>query len=147
MHGLGIGLGVEFANLMSQSTVLYDPDTLLRTEQNTSQDFVRIYLGPEIGPHGHGFFRPFAGANIAVHIYNISTTLTVPDDFDPSRSITQDLGSETNAAFGYDITVGADLQIKRYFVQSGVRFIKSFNVPQRSEERRVGKHGAARRIA
>ena len=129
-HGVAAGIGFEFANLMTQSTVLYDPHTLLRTEQETSQDFFRIYLGPEIGPHGHGFFRPFAGASIALHIYNIGTQLIVPDDVDPTRSIVQDLGSETRTAFGYDFTVGADLQIKHYFVESGVRFIKSFNVPQ-----------------
>ena len=129
-HGLALGFGVEFTNMMSATTVLRDPDTLLRTEQNTSQDFIRIYLGPEIGPHGHGFFRPFASANIALHVYDISTTLVVPDDADPARSITQDLGGETHAAFGYDFTVGTDLQIKRYFVEGGVRFIKSFNVPQ-----------------
>jgi len=130
MHGLAFGAGCEFVNLMSQTTVLYDPDTLLRTEQETSQDFFRIYLGPEIGPHGHGFFRPFAGANIAVHFYRIGTQLIIPDDVDPSQSIVQDLGNETNTSFGYDFTVGADLQVKRYFIESGVRFIKSFNLPQ-----------------
>jgi len=127
---MAFGLGFEFTNLMDATTVLRDPDTLLRTEQHTSQNFVRIYLGSEVGPHGHGFFRPFVGANVGVHIYNISTTLVVPDDIDPDRSISQNLGSETHAAFGYDFTLGANLQITRYFAEGGVRFIKSFNVPQ-----------------
>jgi len=129
-HGLGVALGFDVANLLDQTTVVFDPLTHLRVEQNTSQYLVRLALGGEIGPHGHGFFRPFAGANLVLHVYSIDATVTIPDDNDPSRSIQQNLGSETHAAFGYDLTLGTDLQVRRYFVEGGMRFLKSFRVPQ-----------------
>jgi len=129
-HGLGGALGFDVANLLDQTTILVDPHTLVRVEQNTSQYFVRFALGGEIGPHGRGFFRPFAGANVALHVYTIGTSLTIPDDNDPSRSIYQNLGSETHGAFGYDLALGTDLQYHRYSLEGGMRFLKSFNVPQ-----------------
>ena len=129
-HGIGFGAGFEIVNLLDQTIQIYDPQTLLRVEHTTSQEFFRVSLGGELGPHGHGFFRPFVGANVAVHIYTIGTQLTIPDDTNPDQSLHQDLGSETNAAFGYDFTVGCDLQYRRFFLEGGARFLKSFNVPQ-----------------
>lgn len=129
-RGLGVVAGFDVANLLDRNVTIFDPHTLLRIEQNTSQYFMRCTLGGEIGPHGHGFLRPFAGADIAVHIYTIGTTLTIPDDNDPSRSIQQDLGSETHAAFGYDFALGLDLQVRHFSLEGGARFLKSFNVPQ-----------------
>ena len=85
----------------------------------------------EAGPHGHGFFRPFVGADVALHVYTIGTTLVVPDDNNPGGSLTQNLpGGDNKLAFGYDVAVGIDLQYRRFFIESGVRFLKSFNVPQ-----------------
>lgn len=129
-HGLGLAAGFDVANLLDQTTVLIDPNTHLRVEQNTSQYFMRFAAGVELGPHGRGFLRPFVGANLALHLYTIGTTLTVPDDNDPNRSIHQDLGSETRAAPGYDLTAGADLHYHGFSVEGGARFLKSFNVPQ-----------------
>lgn len=129
-HGVALALGFDVANLLDQTTTRYDPQTLLRTDQHTSQNFFRVALGGEIGPHGHGFFRPFAGANVALHVYHIGTVLEIPDDQDPNRTIRQDLGSESKAAFGYDVTLGTDFQYRRFFLEGGCRFLKSFNVPQ-----------------
>lgn len=129
-RGLGAAVGFDVANLFDRTVTIFDPHTLLRVEQNTSQYFMRCTLGGEIGPHGRGFLRPFVGADVAVHIYTIGTTLTVPDDNDPSRSIQQDLGSETDASFGYDFTAGLDLQVRHFSLEGGARFLKTFNVPQ-----------------
>lgn len=129
-RGLGAVVGFDVANLFDRTVTTFDPDTFLRTERNTSQYFMRCTLGGEIGPHGRGFLRPFAGADVAVHIYTMGTTLTIPDDNDPSRSIQQDLGSETHASFGYDFAAGLDLQLGHFSLEGGARFLKSFNVPQ-----------------
>jgi hypothetical protein len=127
---LSFGGGCEIVNLMSKSIERYDPDTLLRVEQNTSQDYARIYFGGDIGPHGHGFFRPYAGANVAVSIYRINTDIVVPNDADPENEIHQSLSSDSEASFGYDVTLGTDLNFDRFLIEGGVRFLKSFNVPQ-----------------
>ncbi len=134
-HGIGFGAGFEIVNLLDRTILVNDPQSPLRVEQTTSQQFFRVTLGGELGPHGHGFFRPFVGANVAVHMYTIGTQLTVPNDANPDQSLHQDLGSESNAAFGYDFTIGCDLQYRRFFVEGGTRFLKSFNVPQQLTSR------------
>lgn len=127
---LAFELGFEYVNLLSKKVSLTEPVTGLHVDRETSQEFGRIYLGTEIGGHGHGFIRPFAGAAVAVHIYSISTHLVIPDSHDPDRSITQDVSSDAEAAFGYALTLGTDLHYKQGFVEGGVRWLQSFNVPQ-----------------
>jgi opacity protein-like surface antigen len=124
-------VGLEFVNLLSETLTTYDYQTLLRIEQQTNQYFGRLYLGPEIGPHGNGTFRPHAGANIALVFYGISTDIVVPDDFDREREIRQSLRGEHKAAFGYDVTLGVDINPwNKLSFDVGARFVKSFNVPQ-----------------
>ena len=55
----------------------------------------------------------------------------VPDDYNRPQEIRQSLRYENNAAFGYDVNVGLDLNFfGKLSTDGGVRFIKSFNVPQ-----------------
>src|SRR5262245_3311213 len=51
-------VGLELVNMLSETHAFQDPQTGLRVEQQTSQDYFRLFLGPEIGPQGNGFFRP-----------------------------------------------------------------------------------------
>ena len=127
---LSLDGGFEVVNLMMQTIERYDPDTLLRVNQETSQDYARFYLGADVGPHGHGFFRPYVGGNLAVSFYRIQTDIVVPNDADPENEIRQSLEGDSEASFGYDLTLGADLNFDTFLVEGGVRFIKSFNVPQ-----------------
>jgi opacity protein-like surface antigen len=123
--------GFEYVNLLSETTTTYDPQTLLRVEQQTNQYFGRIYLGPEFGPHGFGALRPHVGANIALVLYGISTDVVVPDDANRENEIRQDLRDEHRAAFGYDVTLGLDINPwNKVSIDVGARFVKSFNVPQ-----------------
>ena len=123
--------GLEFVNLMNETKKFKDSVTGLRTEQQTSQNYGRLYLGAEIGPHGGGFLRPYLGTNIAWSFYWIDTDVVIPDDSFRENEIRQDLESEWSHAFGWDVTLGADLNFSNRFpVDVGVRFIKSFDVPQ-----------------
>jgi opacity protein-like surface antigen len=123
--------GVEYTNLLSRTTQFQDPTTGLRVEQQTNQSYFRVYVGPRLGPQGRGFVRPHAGANLALVVYNISTDVVVPDDVNRENEIRQHLHDETKAAFGYDFTVGVDWNIvDRFPIETGVRFLRSFNVPQ-----------------
>jgi len=133
--------GFDWVNLMDKMITRYDPVTLLRAEQTTSQDYARLYLGAEVGGHGPAFFRPFAGANLAFVYYSISSTLVIPNDLNPDLSIHQDLGSEGNVRFGYDLTLGADLNFNnKWNLVGGVRYLKSFGVPQQLPEGSVTIH-------
>lgn len=124
-------LGFEYVNLLSETTTIYEPVTLLRVEQQTNQHIGRLYLGPEIGPHGNGTFRPHAGANIALVFYGISTDVVVPSDPNRQNEIRQNLRDENRAAFGYDFTLGVDINPwNKVSIDVGARFLKSFNVPQ-----------------
>lgn len=124
-------VGFEYVNLLSETTTTYDPQTLLRVEQQTNQYFGRFYVGPEFGPHGYGTFRPHAGANLALVLYGISTDVVVPDDVNRENEIRQSLRDEHKAALGYDVTLGVDINPwNKVSIDVGARFVKSFNVPQ-----------------
>ena len=123
-------VGLEIVNLLSETHEFQDPQTGLRVEQQTSQDYFRFYLGPELGPQGNGFFRPHVGIHLAVVHYGISTDVVVPDDTNRENEIRQNLRSESRTAFGYDIAAGTDLNFGKWFFEGGTRFAKSFNVPQ-----------------
>ncbi len=123
--------GVEFTNLMSASTSMYDPVTALRVDQETSQDIFRFYIGGQIGGHGNGFLRPHAGVNIALEYYSFNIDVVVPDDYNRERDIRQNLANEGQVVFGYDLTFGLDLNFDNGIaLDGGIRYIKSFSVPQ-----------------
>jgi hypothetical protein len=124
------GLGFEAVNLLSRTLEFRDPRTQLRVEQQTSQNLYRVFLGPEIGAHGHGFFRAYAGADLALSVYSIHTDVVIPDDTDPANEIRQSLDSDGDTSLGYDVYLGADLNFRGFLVDAGVRFPKTFGVPQ-----------------
>lgn len=126
--------GFEFINLLSKTIELRDRITGLLVEQRTNQNYFRLYIGGQVGGHGNGFFRPHAGMNLALVVYNIETDLVVPDSQDGDE-IVQNLSNETHVVAGYDITLGIDLNFSNKFaLDGGVRYLKSFSVPQQLGE-------------
>ena len=132
VHNLIAGtLGLEIANMLSQTTAFRDSQTGLRVEQQTNQNYYRLYLGGRLGPHGPGLIRPHVGSNVALVVYDISTDVVVPDDVNRENEIRQNLRSRTESAFGWDVTLGTDFNIHNTVaVEGGVRFLKTFGVPQ-----------------
>jgi hypothetical protein len=127
---LAVVVGGEIVNLMTEERFFYDPYLQMDLQQSTSQNYYRVYLGPRIGPHGRGFFRPHAGTNLALVVYDISTDVVIPADY-PEPEIRRTVRSRTEAALGWDITAGIDLNFdNKLAVDGGVRYLKSFNVPQ-----------------
>jgi len=140
-NNMGAGIaGLEVVNLMSETRTFRDPRSLLRTGQQTSQNYFRLYIGAEIGPHGDGFLRPYAGVNVAGILYNVSTDLVVPDDFDSDTDVHQSLSSKTRVVFGYDSTLGLDLNFSSFGIDGGVKYLKSFSLPQQLGEGSVTIH-------
>jgi hypothetical protein len=126
--------GFEYINLLDKSIELRDPTTGLLVDQVTNQDYVRLYIGAQVGGHGNGFFRPHAGMNVALVIYSISSDLVIPNH-GGGDDIVQNLSSESNVVFGYDITLGIDLNFSNKFaLDGGVRYLKTFSVPQQLGE-------------
>ncbi len=127
--------GLEISNMMSQSTHVYDPFLRETLEQRTNQSYGRFFVGGRAGPHGPGFIRPHAGANIAVVWYGISTDIEIPNPADPENPNSKTLESHYKAAFGYDVNAGVDLNLANAFpIEVGVRYVQSFNVPQQLGE-------------
>jgi opacity protein-like surface antigen len=123
--------GLEITNMLSHSTKVYDPILRETLKQRTNQSYGRFFVGGRAGPHGAGFVRPHIGANVAVVWYGISTDIDIPDPSDPNKTITKNLESNSKAAFGYDVNAGMDLNVANSFpVEIGVRYLKSYNVPQ-----------------
>lgn len=133
--------GLEYTNFLSETTQFFDPLTGLRVEQQTEQHYVRLYLGPRVGLHGNGFVRPFFATHVAGVFYGISTDVVIPDDVNRQNEIRQHLQDENKAAFGYDVTAGVDWNLlNRFPIETGVRFLKSFNVPQQLGDGSVPIH-------
>lgn len=127
-------VGLEFINLLDKTVPLRDRTTGLLIDQNTNQNYFRLYLGAQVGGHGNGFFRPHAGMNIAMVVYGISTDLIVPDSY-TGEEIVQNVRNESHVVAGYDITLGIDLNFSNKFaIDGGVRYLKSFSVPQQLGE-------------
>ena len=126
--------GLEFINLLDKTVQFRDRTTGLLIDQNTNQNYFRLYLGAQVGGHGNGFFRPHAGMNIAMVVYGISTDLIVTDSY-TGEEIVQNVGKESHVVAGYDITLGIDLNFSNKFaIDGGVRYLKSFSVPQQLGE-------------
>jgi hypothetical protein len=136
----GVG-GLEYVNLLSATTQFRDRVTGLRVEQQTEQGYFRLFLGGQVGGHGNGFLRPHAGINLAFVYYSISTDVVIPDDRNRENEIRQSLRSEGNVIFGYDITFGLDLNFSNTIaLDGGVKYLKSFSVPQQLGEGSVRVH-------
>jgi opacity protein-like surface antigen len=133
--------GFEAINLLSRTVVFQDGLTGLRVEQQSDQYYARLYMGPQIGGHGSGFIRPHAGVNVALVFYTFNTDVVVPNDANRENEIRQNLNSETKAVFGYDLTLGMDLNFSnKIAAEGGVRYLKSFSVPQQLGDGSVKIH-------
>lgn len=133
--------GLEVINLLSDKTEFTDNTTGLSVEQQTSQDYVRFFIGSQIGGHGNGFIRPHAGLNVALVYYKIGTDVVIPDDYNRELEIRQKLRTKDHAVFGYDITLGVDLNFSnKIALDGGVKYLKSFSVPQQLGEGAVTIH-------
>jgi opacity protein-like surface antigen len=128
-------IGGEYVNLLRETTEFRDRITQLRIEQQTEQDYFRLYLGGRVGGHGNGFIRPFAGLNFAVVYYSIRTDVVVPDDDDRENEIRQHLRRKEHWVAGYDFSLGADLNFSNTIaIEGGVRYLKSLSLPQQLAE-------------
>jgi hypothetical protein len=126
--------GFEMINLLDKTIDLRDRTTGLWVEQKTSQNYFRLFIGAQVGGHGNAFFRPHAGMNVALVVYSISTDLVVSDSWDEDE-IVQNVSNESHVVAGYDITLGIDLNFSNTFaIDGGVRYLKSFAVPQQLGE-------------
>lgn len=124
-------VGLDFINLLDETVEFRDRITQLRVEQQTNQYYARLVLGGQLGGHGRGFIRPYAGVNLAFILYGIDTDVVIPDDSDRENEIRQDLESRTEFAIGADITLGLDLNVsKRVVIDGGVRYLHTFSVTQ-----------------
>ncbi len=122
--------GVELASLYSRTKVFQDRLTGLRVEQHTDQVYGRLFVGGELGPHGNGALQPYANAAVGLVFYGISTTVVVPDDFNRQNDINQVLSDRNEAAFGWSAGTGLNLNLGRWGLDGGVRYLKQYGVPQ-----------------
>src|SRR5205823_11680756 len=86
--------------------------------------------GGELGPHGNGFLEPYANAALGLVVYGINTSVVIPDDSDRENSINQNLSEQNEAAFGWSAGTGMNFNFGRWGIDTGVRFLKQYGVPQ-----------------
>jgi opacity protein-like surface antigen len=129
----GIG-GLEFTSLYSQVKGFQDERTGLRVEQHTDQTYGRFFVGGELGPHGNGFLEPYANLAVALVYYGINTEVVVPDDSNRENDINQHLGGQDEWAFGWSAGTGMHFNFSNLGIDTGVRFLKQYGVPQQLGE-------------
>ena len=106
--------GIEFVNLQSQQAFVVSGGEAVSVEQN-DQYLGRLYVGPELGAHGHGLLRPHAGANVALVFYGISYGNGV---------------GEHKITYGYDVSGGLDINPwNTVSFDLGVRYVQMFGIP------------------
>jgi opacity protein-like surface antigen len=124
-------VGLEIVDMLRETTEFTDRVTGLRIEQQTNQNYARFNIGLEAGPHMPFPIRPFVGVNISLVTYGIDTDVVIPDDTIREEEIRQDLSSERHWVFGYDLTLGGDINFfTHYSLGAGYRYIKAHSVPQ-----------------
>jgi hypothetical protein len=130
-HLFAITGGLEIVNFLEKKIELREPVTGIRVDQKTSQDFVRLFVGGQIGGHGNGFLRPHAGISLALVHNQFSIDNVIPNDNDPNNPITQNVKEVNSTVFGYDFNLGLDLNFSNTVaLDGGVKYVKSFSVPQ-----------------
>jgi opacity protein-like surface antigen len=108
-------LGIEYVNLRPQDVLVYEPGGSTVAVERNDQYLARLYLGPEIGAHGHGLLRPHAGANLALVFYGISYGNGMGDH---------------KATYGYDVSGGLDFNPwNTVSFDLGARYVKMFGIP------------------
>ncbi len=134
-------VGVEGVNLLAQTVKFQDALTGLRVEQQTSQNYGRLFAGVQVGSHSSGFLRPYVGANVAAVWYEIHTDVVVPDDSNRENEIRQNLKRRDEVAFGWDANAGVDLNFRnRWNIDAGVRVLHAYGVPQQLGDGAVTIH-------
>lgn len=129
-------VGLEVVNLMSERHEYRQREfPFLRIIQSTNQSYGRLYVGPRFGLHGRQALRPHLGVSVGVNWYGISTDVEVPDDYDVENTLRQNLSRQDEAVFGWDGTLGLEVRFgERFGMDGGVRYVKSFGVPQQLGE-------------
>ncbi len=130
--------GAEIVNLLGETVEMRDRNTGMLIKRATSQNYFRFYLGGQVGGHGNGFIRPHVGANLALIVHDIRTRIIIPDEEDPSQELSNTIYDDTKAVFGYDFTLGIDLNFSNTIaLDGGVRYLRSLSVPEQLGGRSV----------
>ncbi len=114
-----LAAGFDFGNLESS----FSGGTLPGTVASTTQDYVRLFGGIEIGRRLDARIRPHLGLNAALLLQNRTTKLL--DGFGESY----DTRTDSSTRLAYDISAGLDIGItSKTGLDAGVRFMNGFKV-------------------
>ena len=122
-------VGLEFVKLQSETFSFRDPMTGLGDEQEGDPNYYRFYLGGQVGGHGNGFLRPHAGFDLALVYYHYVDGVVIYRK--QSGQTRLEIRVPGNIAFGYDLSLGLDLNFSNTLaLDGGVRYLKGLGVPQ-----------------
>jgi opacity protein-like surface antigen len=136
---LAVNIGMEYFNFYKETIKFSDP-SYGSVNIQTNQGYYRFYMGGRIGRNGNGLFHPFIGSNIALIVYYMDTDFVdyITGEYGRMKEIRQNIDSQTETVFGYDLNLGAELKLARNFIlESGMRYLHSFNVPVQLDDARA----------
>lgn len=116
-------IGGEVVGLASKTFDVYQNGN--DYQQTTTQTYSRFLLGVQVGVYNDEMWRPYAALHLAVIHYRIDDELTYPDN-------TQEhVGGSGKTIFGCDMTFGLNVNFHDVWdIDAGVRYLKSFSLPQ-----------------
>ena len=122
--------GADWAELEAKSRDLDWRDYNAHTRQITTQHYARLYVGGEIGGHGHGFLRPHAGVNFAIIGYWIYTRLQEWDYETEGWETFRPQRLTFRPSLGYDLSMGLEFNFRdKWMIDLGLRTLRSLFVP------------------
>jgi hypothetical protein len=136
---LAVNIGIEFFDFFEEVIDYHDPLNYVWGNIETNQEYYRFYMGARFGGHGNGIFRPFVGSNFSLVIYYMHTDFVTSVYLEGRpMEVREVLISQTETVLGCDLNLGADIKLTESFIiESGMRYIQSFNVPVQLEDPRA----------
>jgi hypothetical protein len=123
-------IGADWVELDSKNRDLDWRDYNAHVRQITTQNYARLYLGGEMGGHGHGFLRPHAGVNFALIGYWIYTRLQEWDYESNEWETFRPKKLNFRPSLGYDLSLGLEFNFRdKWMIDLGLRTLRSLFVP------------------
>ena len=118
--------GAEVSSLYSGVTTFVDTTSGERAEHHMDQLYGRVFVGGEVGPHGHGTVEPYANLALSMIVYGFFDDVQISGGSAPGELLV----SEHEVAAGWSAGAGVNLNFSRFGVSGGVRYLREFGTPQ-----------------
>jgi hypothetical protein len=129
-HVAAFDLGADWVSFGDEVVDLDWSDYHELARQHTTQSYLRLYVGGELGGHSHGFLRPHVGADFALVGYWYSRKVEVWDDQEQDYVTEEWKHFAFRPALGVDASAGLEFNFNdHWMLDFGFRYLRSLFLP------------------